>query len=142
MANKRLLTVVVTDLVGSTRTITHLGTETGEAWRAGHLELLRAALVSTGGREIQHRGDGLPAAFESASQAVACTKAMQERIARASRRRDALAPLSVRIGVSAGEVTEDAEGIHGLVVVEAARLCASAKGGQVLVSASAGVGVP
>jgi len=31
-------------------------------------------------------------------------KAMQERVARASRRRDALAPLSVRIGLSAGEV--------------------------------------
>jgi hypothetical protein len=59
---------------------------------------------------------------------------MQERIARASRRRDALAPLSVRIGVAVGEASEDAEGVHGLVVVEAARLCAAAKGGQILAS--------
>jgi len=132
MADTRVLTVVVTDLVGSTDTIARLGAEAGESWRKGHLELLRAVLSTAGGREIQHTGDGLLLAFESASRAVACTKAMQERVARASRRRDALAPLSVRIGISAGEVTEDSEGVHGLVVVEAARLCAAAKGGQVL----------
>ena len=132
MADTRVLTVVVTDLVGSTDTIARLGAEAGESWRKGHLALLRAVLSAAGGREIQHTGDGLLLAFESASQAVACTKAMQERVARASRRRDALAPLSVRIGLSAGEVKEDAEGVHGLVVVEAARLCASAKGGQIL----------
>ena len=100
MADTRLLTVVVTDLVGSTDTIARLGAEAGESWRKGHLELLRAVLSAAGGREIQHTGDGLLAAFESASQAVACTKAMQERIARANRRRDLLAPLSVRIGVA------------------------------------------
>ena len=135
MANTRLLTVVVTDLVGSTDTIARLGAEAGESWRKAHLELLRAVLSAAGGREIQHTGDGLLLAFESASQAVACTKAMQERVARASGRRDALAPLSVRIGIAVGEVSEDAEGVHGLVVVEAARLCAAAKGGQVLATA-------
>ena len=132
MGAPRLLTVVVTDLVGSTETIARLGAESGEAWRKAHLELLRAVLSAAGGREVQHTGDGLLLAFESASQAVACAKAMQERVAREGRRRDALAPLSVRVGVSAGEVSEDAEGIHGLVVVEAARLCAFATGGQIL----------
>jgi len=73
MADARVLTVVITDLVGSTETIARLGAESGEAWRKGHLELLRAVLSAAGGREIQHTGDGLLLAFESASQAVACT---------------------------------------------------------------------
>src|SRR5271167_1700820 len=115
MADTRVLTVVITDLVGSTDTIVRLGAEAGESWRKGHLELLRAVLSAAGGREIQHTGDGLLLAFESASKAVACTKAMQERIARANRRRDLLAPLSVRIGIAVGEASEDAEGVHGLV---------------------------
>ncbi len=134
MANTRVLTVLVTDLVGSTETIARLGAQAGEAWRKGHLDLLRGPLAAGRGREIQHTGDGLLVAFESASEAVACAKGMQERVARANRRRDLLAPLSVRVGLSAGEVTEDSEGVHGLVVVEAARLCAAAKGGQVLAS--------
>ena len=132
MANARLLAVLVTDVVGSTETIARLGAKAGEDWRRGHLGVLREALTTTGGREIQHTGDGLLAVFEVASQAVACAKAMQERVARANRRRDAVAALSVRIGIAGGEATEDAEGVHGLVVIEATRLCAAAKGGQIL----------
>ena len=41
-------------------------------------------------------------------------------------------PLSIRVGVSAGEVTEDDGDYFGDPVVEAARLCAAAEGGQIL----------
>jgi len=135
MARTRLVSVLFTDLVGSTETIARLGTAAGEAWRKAHVELLREALAASGGREVQALGDGLFAAFESASDAVACAVAMQRRVARANARRDATAPLAVRIGIAVGEATEDAEGLHGLVVVEAARLCAAAKGDQILASA-------
>jgi len=135
MSNARLLAVLVTDVVGSTETIARLGAKAGEDWRRGHLGLLREVLAATGGREIQHTGDGLLTVLEGASQAVACAKAMQERVARANRRRDAVAALSVRIGIAGGEATEDAEGVHGLVVIEATRLCAAAKGGQILATA-------
>jgi class 3 adenylate cyclase len=127
--------VVYTDLVGSTETVARLGPDAGEAWRKGHLALLREALAAGGGREIQAFGDGILAVCESASDAAACAVAMQQRVTRANARRDAPAAYSVRVGVSVGEGTEDAEGIHGLVVVEAARLCAAAKGGQILASA-------
>jgi class 3 adenylate cyclase/tetratricopeptide (TPR) repeat protein len=132
MAGARLLAVLVTDLVGSTETIARLGAKAGEDWRRGHLELLREALAAAGGREIQHTGDGLLAVCEGASQAVVCAKAMQERIARANRRRDVVAASLVRIGIAVGEAMEDAEGVHGLVVIEATRLCAAARGGQIL----------
>jgi class 3 adenylate cyclase len=134
MSSPRLLAVVYTDLVGSTETVARLGPQAGEEWRKRHLSVLREALGSHGAREIQHFGDGMLVVCGSASEAVGCAVAMQQRVARANQRRDALAPFSVRIGVSAGEGTEDIEGVHGLVVVEAARLCASAKGGQILAS--------
>ena len=134
MSGPRLLAVVYTDLVGSTETVARLGPQDGEDWRKRHLAVLREGLASHGAREIQHFGDGLLVVCESASDAVGCAVAMQQRVARANQRRDALAAVSVRIGVSAGEGTEDSEGVHGLVVVEAARLCSAAKGGQILAS--------
>ncbi len=96
---------------------------------------MREALAATHGREVQHIGDGLFAAFESASDAVAYGVAIQQRLAQASQRRDATAPAEGRVGIAAGEAREDAEGVHGLVVVEASRLCAAAKPGQILASA-------
>jgi len=131
----RLVTVLFTDLVASTETVARLGPEAGQAWRLGHLDLLREALAGTGGRELQAFGDGLLVLFEAASAAVACAAAMQQRVARANARRDALAETAVRVGIALGEATEDEESVHGLVVVEAARLCAAAKGGQILASA-------
>jgi class 3 adenylate cyclase len=131
----RLVTVLFTDLVGSTETVARLGPDAGQSWRLGHLDLLREALAGTDGREVQAFGDGLLVVFEAASAAVACAAAMQQRVALANARRDALAETAVRIGIAVGEATEDEQGVHGLVVVEAARLCAAAKGGQILASA-------
>src|SRR5262249_49597359 len=42
--------------------------------------------------------------------------------------------LGVRVGISAGDVLERAGDYHGVQVVEAARLCAAAMGGQILAS--------
>ena len=138
VSTPRLVTVLFTDLVASTETVAQLGPEAGQAWRLGHLELLREALAATGGREVQAFGDGLLVVFEAPSAAVACATAMQQRVARANARRDALAEMAVRVGIALGEATEDEQGVHGLVVVEAARLCAAAKGGQILASALVG----
>lgn len=135
MSTSRLLAILFADLVDSTATVARLGPEAGEAWRKRFLAAMRDALAATHGREVQHTGDGLFAAFESASDAVACAVGLQQRIAQASRRRDAGAPAAARVALAAGEAREDAEGVHGLVVVEAARLCGAAKPGQILASA-------
>jgi len=42
----RLVTVLFTDLVASTETVARLGPEAGQAWRLGHLDLLREALAA------------------------------------------------------------------------------------------------
>jgi len=135
VATSRLLAILFADLVDSTETLARLGPEAGEDWRKRFLAVMREALAATHGHEVQHTGDGLFAAFDSASDAVACGVGIQQRVAQASQRRDAGAPAAARVAVAAGEAREDAEGVHGLVVVEAARLCAAAKPGQILASA-------
>ena len=69
--------------------------------------------------------------FTSLSRALACAVAMQQAIDRHNRRGDD-APLSVRIGISTGEATEDDGDYFGDCVVEATRLCALADGSQIL----------
>jgi class 3 adenylate cyclase len=124
------VTLVFTDLVGSTAIGTSLHPDATERLRQTHFAILRDAVVATGGNEVKNLGDGLMVAFSSPSRALACAVAMQQGIQRHNRRAEL--PLAVRIGVAGGEVTEDGGDYFGDPVVEAARLCAAADGGQIL----------
>jgi hypothetical protein len=80
---------------------------------------------------VKTLGDGIMAAFPNASAALTAAAALQQAMARHNRRVPER-ELSVRVGVSAGEVTAEEDDYFGTPVVEAARLCAAAAGGQVL----------
>jgi tetratricopeptide (TPR) repeat protein len=75
-------------------------------------------------------GDGIMAGFDGAADALAAAVAIQQDIDRLSRR--SASPLSVRVGVSVGDVTWEDSDCFGVPVIEAARLCAAAEGGQIL----------
>jgi tetratricopeptide (TPR) repeat protein len=93
--------------------------------------LLRDALAGSGGEEVKGTGDGLHATFPSVSAALACATATQQAVDRHNR--DGLEQLGVRIGVSHGEAElADDQDYYGASVVEAARLCAAAVGGQIV----------
>jgi class 3 adenylate cyclase len=124
------VTLVFTDLVGSTAIGTSLHPDDTERLRQTHFAILRDAVVATGGNEVKNLGDGLMVAFSSPSRALACAVAMQQGIQRHNRRAEL--PLAVRIGIAGGEVTENEGDYFGDPVVEAARLCATADGGQIL----------
>ena len=64
------VSVLITDLVGSTAMADRLGPTSAEQLRSEHFELLRAALDRTGGREVKNLGDGLMVAFDSATQSL------------------------------------------------------------------------
>jgi class 3 adenylate cyclase/tetratricopeptide (TPR) repeat protein len=132
-----VLAIVFTDLVGSTEMRARLGEEAAEELRRVHFTLLREAVVAGGGEEVKTLGDGVMAAFPNSSAALSCAVAMQQALARHNRRKPDRT-LSVRIGVSAGEVTCEEGDYFGTPVVEAARLCAAAAGGQILVADLAG----
>jgi class 3 adenylate cyclase/tetratricopeptide (TPR) repeat protein len=129
MIHTETATVVFTDLVGSTELASRLGHDAYEAVRRPHFELLRLAASVHRGNEIKSTGDGLVFAFASAAEAVACMIRMQQ----ATVRRHA-GDLRIRIGASCGETNRDGNDIFGIAVVEAARLCAAASPGQILVS--------
>jgi class 3 adenylate cyclase len=124
------ITVLFTDLVGSTALSSQVGPSSAEHLRQEHFRLLRSAIVDTGGREVKNLGDGLMVVFESAVAAVDCAVTMQQRLEQRNRRSDQL--LSVRIGLAHGDADCADDDYFGPPVVEAARLCAKAQGGQIL----------
>ncbi|HEY3843155.1 MAG TPA: adenylate/guanylate cyclase domain-containing protein [Acidimicrobiales bacterium] len=130
MSELRVATVLFTDLVGSTELSTQVGPVEADALRQTHFALLRGAVVSNGGIEVKNLGDGLMVAFSTSSGALACAVAMQQALERHNR--GASHVLSVRIGLSHGEVTEEEGDFFGDAVVEAARLCTESAGGQIL----------
>ncbi len=122
--------VVFTDLVGSTDLWARLGVAEADELRHTHFRLLRAAVQASGGTEVKNLGDGIMAVFALPSAALSCAVALQQ--AFEVHNRGAACPLSVRVGISTGEATSENGDYFGDPVVEAARLCAWAEGGQIL----------
>ena len=129
----RTVTVLFTDVVGSTDLMARLGTSAAEAMRSRHFSSIRGALAVHRGREVKTLGDGFMAVFDSAGDGLACAVTMQRAVTRDNSQRDDDG-LGMRIGLSAGEVSQEGDDFFGMPVVEASRLCAAACGGQILAS--------
>jgi class 3 adenylate cyclase len=124
------VTLLFSDLVGSTELSTRVGDERSEQLRREHFGILRDALREYGGREVKNLGDGLMIAFDAPTNALGCAGEIQQRLE--MRNRVADEPLVVRIGVSTGEANEEHGDYFGGPAVEGARLCAHAEGAEIL----------
>src|SRR5262245_61970315 len=124
-------TILFTDLVDSTAQRTALGEEAAERVRQAHDRLLADAVAAHHGTVAKSTGDGIMATFAGAAEAVGAAVAIQQAVEKHNRR-TAGAPLAVRVGISLGDVTWEAQDCFGAPVIEAARLCAVAEGGQIL----------
>jgi class 3 adenylate cyclase/tetratricopeptide (TPR) repeat protein len=129
-------TVLFTDLVGSTELRGRLGEETADELRRRHDQLLAKAVEANHGSVVKGLGDGVMATFAGAADAVAAAVAIQQAVDRLNRSGKAPVPISVRIGLSAGDVGFEDDDVHGTPVIEAARLCAAAGGDEILLSES------
>ena len=127
------ITVMFTDIEGSTSLTQRLGDEGAQTLLREHNEMVRRALDSYNGKEIKHTGDGIMASFFSASRAVGCALQIQHTFAarNTANREDAA---RVRIGLNAGEPIAEANDLFGTSVQLARRICDRAEPGQVLVS--------
>ena len=96
------VTLLFTDLVGSTELLERIGDDEAERLRRLHFGLLRDVLAARGGHEVKSLGDGLMVVFGSAVGAVGCAVAMQQAVLRHNRRQPGLR-LGVRIGLHVGE---------------------------------------
>ncbi len=128
------VTVLFSDLVGSTELLTSLVPSEADDLRRQHFSLLRRAITATGGNEVKSLGDGLMVTFSSLSRALACAVGMQQSVQRHNRRAER--QLSIRIGMSCGEATVEDGDFFGEPVIEAARLCAQGQGGQILTTST------
>jgi class 3 adenylate cyclase len=95
--------------------------------------LVRSAVAQYGGAEVKTEGDSFFVVFPSASSAVRCGLDIVQ-AAEVATREHPVAPVRVGIGVHAGETVAGSEGYVGSAVNLAARVCAQARAGEVVVT--------
>ncbi len=123
-----LVTVLFTDVVGSTQRAAELGDARWRELLERHNALVRGYLDEYRGREIDRAGDGFLATFDGPARAIRCAQAIVT-----SAGRDGL---EIRAGVHAGEVELLDQGVGGISVHVGARVAAEAGPGEVLVTST------
>jgi predicted ATPase len=121
-----IVTLLFTDIEGSTRLLNELGVEAYEEALAQHRQLLRRAFGRNGGVEVDTQGDAFFYAFPSADEALEAAGEGQRALA--------YGQIRVRMGLHTGSPHLGREGYVGEDVHLAARIAAAGHGGQVLVS--------
>jgi predicted ATPase/class 3 adenylate cyclase len=125
------VTMLFSDIEGSTVLLSRLGDRYGQALSA-HRVMVRAAIAAWGGREISTEGDSFFVVFGSAADAVACALAAQRALA--GHDWPGGDAVRVRMGLHSGEPTPHEDNYIGMDVHRAARIAATAHGGQVVLS--------
>jgi class 3 adenylate cyclase len=123
-----LATVMLTDIVDSTKRASELGDRRWRALLDRHDDLVRQEISRLRGREVKSLGDGFLATFDGPARAVRCATTIVQRVQSLD--------LQVRCGLHTGEIELKGTDIAGIAVHIAARIAAQAQGGQVLVSST------
>jgi predicted ATPase/class 3 adenylate cyclase len=126
-----MVTFLFSDIEASTRLVKALRERYPQVL-AEHRRLVRAAVTAYGGHEVDTAGDGFFAVFGGATQAVMCALEVQRALA--AHEWPSGAAVRVRIGVHTGQAVLAGGGYTGVAVHRAARICAAAGDGQVLIS--------
>ena len=124
--SRTLVTLLFTDVVGSTALASRVGDAAWDELLSAHYGLVRDELERFGGHEVATTGDGMLATFDGPAAALDCAAAVVQ-VSEAG-------GLQVRAAVHAGEVELVGDDVRGLAVHEAARIKDAAGAGDVLVS--------
>jgi DNA-binding SARP family transcriptional activator/class 3 adenylate cyclase len=127
------VTFLFTDIEGSTQLVRALRDRYGELLER-HRTILREAFAAHEGREVDTQGDSFFVAFARAHDAAAA--AIDSQRALAAETWPDNVEVRVRMGLHTGEPQLGESGYHGMGVVRGARICAVARGGQILCSDS------
>jgi class 3 adenylate cyclase len=120
------VTLVFTDIEGSTRLLHELGTSAYKEALAEHRRIVREACARYSGYEVDYEGDAFFYAFASAKDAVSAVSEAMEGLKQG--------PIQVRVGIHTGEPELDPPKYVGMDVHTAARIMSAGHGGQVVVS--------
>ncbi|HQR79307.1 MAG TPA: adenylate/guanylate cyclase domain-containing protein [Actinomycetota bacterium] len=127
------LTLLFSDIEGSTSLLKGLGPRWGDALSAQR-RILREAFAAHQGVEMGTEGDSFFVVFTSAQEALAAAIEAQRRLG--GHDWPGGTALRVRIGLHTGEPQRHEDGYIGIDVHRAARIAATAHGGQIVVSES------
>jgi predicted ATPase/class 3 adenylate cyclase len=122
------VTLVFTDVEGSTRLLEELGTDAYREALVEHRRVVREAFGAHRGYEVDHEGDAFFYAFASAQAAVSAVGEAMAGLAEG--------PIRIRVGIHTGEPALDPPKYVGMDVHRAARIMSAAHGGQVVLSPS------
>jgi class 3 adenylate cyclase len=125
-AQRVLVTVLFTDIVGSTEIVADLGDREWRRVLDAHRLLVDGVLEHYRGRLVKTTGDGLVATFDGPARAVRCATAIRDAVKEIG--------LHIRAGLHTGEVELLGDDIGGIGVHIAARVSALAVADEVLVS--------
>ena len=89
---------------------------------------MSSAIEAHQGVLVKGLGDGHMAAFRGAADAIGAAVEIQQAACREQL-------IVLRVGISAGDARAEGDDLFGTPVVEAARLCSAANGGQIVVAA-------
>jgi class 3 adenylate cyclase len=126
------VTILFTDVEGSTRLVHDLGDESARSILRRHDGIIRETVDSSGGTEIEHPGDSFMIAFSTARSCIDCALEIQRKLS--VERRDHPDTPRVRMGMDTGEVIAEEQGYFGATVFRASRIADIAEGGQIVVS--------
>jgi class 3 adenylate cyclase len=126
--DRKLATLLFTDIVGSTEKAAELGDRRWRELVGAHHALVRAELDHFGGQELDTAGDGFFASFDGPARAIRCAAAITKGV------RDL--GLGVRAGLHTGECELMDGKVGGIAVHIGARVAAGALAGEVLVTST------
>jgi class 3 adenylate cyclase len=125
------VTLMMTDVEGSTALVQRLGDEYGKLINDCR-DVLRSCVDRADGVVVDARADEFFAVFVRPAAAIEAAASIQRELAQ--RPWPAEVPVRVRIGIHSGYPTVSAGNYIGMVVHLASRICSSAHGGQIVAS--------
>jgi class 3 adenylate cyclase/outer membrane protein assembly factor BamB len=129
VSERRIATVLMLDVVGSTGVAAELGDARYRELASRFARIVRAALRRSGGREEDHAGDGFFATFAQPDRAIRCAAEIADEVRALG--------IEVRCGIHTGQTETLAGKTQGIAVVIGARVMSLAGAGEVLVTSTA-----
>lgn len=126
-----IFAVMFTDLQGFTERTSRQTRKQNERLIRIHDALLSPVIRGYGGRRVKALGDAYLVIFDSATRALACGAAIQDRLAGYNHQVEAGERLHVRVAISAGELRLEGGDVFGEAVNVAARVEARTAPGEV-----------
>src|SRR5262245_61082075 len=128
MPERRIVTVVMIDIVGSTQVAAQLGDARYRALSSRFAHLVRASLRRAGGREEDHAGDGFFLTFEQPDRAIRFAASLADEVRELG--------IEIRTGIHTGQTESENRKTQGIAVVIGARVMSLAGPGEILATST------